>query len=147
MEKYYTLNEVALMSGLTTRTLRNHITMGVLKGEKNDGVWRFSVEELEEFFQNPYVKPSIKAKKKSIVFDFLKQNKKQTNEMCTIIDINANLTNAQKISTLFCEQISKLDGVNIQFSSETFHSCVRIILKGPEGVVMGILNSYYSKEW
>ena len=147
MEKYYTLNEVAMMTGLTTRTLRNHITMGVLKGEKKDGVWRFSVEELGEFFQNPYVKPSIQAKKKSIVFDFLKQNKKQTNEMCTIIDINANLTNAQKISAFFCEQISNLDGVNIQFSSETFHSCVRVILKGPEGVVMGILNSYYNKEW
>ena len=147
MEKYYTLNEVALMSGLTTRTLRNHITMGVLNGEKINGVWRFSMEALEEFFQNPYVKPSIQAKKKSIVFDFLKQNKKQTNEMCTIIDINANLTNAQKISAFFCEQICKLDGVNIQFSSEIIHSGVRVILKGPEGVVMGMLNSYYSKEW
>ena len=61
--------------------------------------------------------------------------------------INANLTNAQKISAFFCEQISNLDGVNIQFSSETFHSYVRVILKGPEEVVMGILNSYYSKEW
>ena len=30
MEKYYTLNEVAMMTGLTTRTLRNYLKMNVV---------------------------------------------------------------------------------------------------------------------
>ena len=42
MEKYYTLNEVAMMTGLNTRTLRNYLKMDVLKGEKIDGIWKFS---------------------------------------------------------------------------------------------------------
>ena len=86
MDKYYTLNQVAMMTGLTTRTLRNYIKMDILKGEKIDGIWNFSEEEFAEFIQNPYVKPSIQAKNKAIVFDFLAQNEKRTNEICTIID-------------------------------------------------------------
>ena len=30
----YNLNQVAMITGLTTRTLRNHLKQGLLKGEK-----------------------------------------------------------------------------------------------------------------
>lgn len=145
MKKQYTLNDVALISGLTTRTLRNYITMGILTGEKIEGAWKFSVEDLEVFFQNPYVKPSIQAKKKAMVFDFLAQNKKKENEMCAIIDIKANIIESNKISVFFCEQINKRDGVNIQFASDSSGSFVRVFLKGQDTVVAEILNAYYSK--
>jgi len=53
MDKYYTLNDLALMTGLTTRTLRNYLKMGILKGERIDGIWNFTEEEIAEFFDNP----------------------------------------------------------------------------------------------
>ena len=87
MEKYYTMNEVAKMTGLTTRTLRNYLKLNVLNGEKIDGVWQFTEEEFVEFIENPYVKPSIQAKNRAVVFDFLARNEKKTNEICTIIDM------------------------------------------------------------
>jgi len=87
MEKNYTINQLAVMSGLTTRTLRNYMKMGILKGDMVSGVWRFTEEDIAEFFQNPYVKPSIQAKNKALVFDFLAQNEKCINEICTIIDV------------------------------------------------------------
>lgn len=34
MEKYFGINEVSAMTGLTTRTLRNYIKSGALIGEK-----------------------------------------------------------------------------------------------------------------
>ena len=37
MDKLYTLNDLALISGFTTRTLRNDIASGTLDGEKIDG--------------------------------------------------------------------------------------------------------------
>ena len=46
MEKQYTLNEVAVMSGLTTRTLRNYMKMGILKGKMLEGIWKFGEEEI-----------------------------------------------------------------------------------------------------
>ena len=41
----YTINDIAMMTGLTTRTIRNYIKLGILNGEKEDGVWRFSAED------------------------------------------------------------------------------------------------------
>ncbi len=46
MDKYYTLNELATITGLTTRTLRNHLKSNILNGEKIDGIWQFTEEEL-----------------------------------------------------------------------------------------------------
>ena len=143
MEKYYTLNEVAMMTGLTTRTLRNYIKMNVLKGEKCDGVWKFTEEDFAEFIQNPYVKPSLQAKNKAIVFDFLAQNEKRANEICTIIDAYVASHEAEEISAFFCEEINKRNDSNINFSFEKNGSYVRVILKGYEDAVMEILNAYY----
>lgn len=119
MEKYYTLNEVAMMTGLTTRTLRNYLKMNVLKGEKLDGAWKFTEEEFAEFIQNPYVKPSLQAKNKAIVFDFLAQNEKRINEICTVIDVCVDSHEAEEISSFFCEEINKRNEGNITKTSHT----------------------------
>ena len=37
MEKY-NLNDLAMMTGFTTRTLRNYLNQGLLEGEKENGV-------------------------------------------------------------------------------------------------------------
>ena len=34
MEETYSLNDLAMMTGFTTRTLRNYLTQGLLNGEK-----------------------------------------------------------------------------------------------------------------
>ena len=144
MEKYYTLNEVAMMTGLTTRTLRNYLKMNVLKGEKLDGAWKFTEEEFAEFIQNPYVKPSLQAKNKAIVFDFLAQNEKRINEICTVIAVCVDSHEAEEISSFFCEEINKRNEGNINFSFEKNGSYVRVILRGYEDTVMEILNAYYN---
>ena len=101
------------MTGLTTRTLRNYLKMNVLKGEKLDGAWKFTEEEFAEFIQNPYVKPSLQAKNKAIVFDFLAQNEKRINEICTVIDVCVDSHEAEEISSFFCEEINKRNEGNI----------------------------------
>lgn len=40
----YTIKDLSMISGLTDRTLRTYLKMGVLVGEKADGSWRFSEE-------------------------------------------------------------------------------------------------------
>ena len=49
MEKYYTVNEVAEHLNLSTRTIRNYIASGTLKGVKIGAQWRFSESTLREF--------------------------------------------------------------------------------------------------
>lgn len=68
---WYTLNNIATMTGLTTRTLRNYIQMGLLTGEKVDGAWRFSEEQLYAFMGHPTVRQGMHAKQNAIVTNFL----------------------------------------------------------------------------
>lgn len=90
MEKYYTINELAIMTGLTTRTLRNYLKLNILCGEKVDGSWMFTEEDVSEFLSNPMVKPSVQAKKNAIIYDFLAEDRKKNNEICIIIDACVN---------------------------------------------------------
>lgn len=145
MEKYYTLNEVALMTGLTTRTLRNYLKMDVLKGEKTDGIWKFSEGEFAEFISNPYVKPSLQAKSKAIVFDFLNEPVKQQNEICTIIDLHIDPDESDEVSEFFCNERNKRPNEKINFSFERDGSYTRLILRGYEDTIMEILNAYYDR--
>ena len=50
MKDFYSINELAVMTGFTTRSLRNFIQMEFLKGEKVNGEWKFSTEQIENFF-------------------------------------------------------------------------------------------------
>ena len=43
----YNLNEIAMITGLTTRTLRNYLKADLLKGAKISGSWSFTEEELD----------------------------------------------------------------------------------------------------
>ncbi len=142
MDKYYTLNDLALMTGLTTRTLRNYLKMGILKGERVEGVWKFTEEEIAEFFDNPYVISGVQAKNRAIVFDFLAQNKKQHNEICTIIDLCVG-QKTEEISRFFCEKVGKRNDERIKVAYEKKGAYARVILRGPENSVMEILNEYY----
>lgn len=139
----YTINELAVMTGLTTRTLRNYIKMDILKGEKVDGIWRFTVEEISDFVGNPYVKPSIQAKSKSVLFDFLAEDKKQQNEICIVLDLHIAEGESKEVSAFFCKEINQCEGGKIRFNYEMDGKNTRVILSGYEDIVMGILKKYY----
>ena len=67
----YTINDIATMTGLSTRTVREYMKLGFLSGEKENGVWRFTGEAVGALFANSAVTPSIKAKRNALVYDFM----------------------------------------------------------------------------
>ena len=143
MEKYYSINDMAKFTGLTTRTLRNYLKMNVLSGEKIDGVWQFTEEELEAFLSDPTVKPSIQAKQNALVYDFMLDRKKTKNEMCTVLDFCVgSKEESVELSKFFCEEVNKADK-RVQFSFEKAGDNARVVLKGNEEDVMEILREYY----
>lgn len=75
-ENLYLINHLVLITGLTDRTIRSYISSGILKGEKINGIWHFTAEEVEDFIKNPAVRPSITAKNNAIIYDFLLDNSK-----------------------------------------------------------------------
>ncbi len=145
MDIAYTINEVAIMTGLTTRTIRNYLKSGLIDGEKENGVWTFSNESFCSFLNHPTIKPSLKAKRNSAVYDFLLDDKKKVNKICSILDMRVDDTEANEISEFFCNEInSNALSEFLSFSFEKNGRNVRIILSGSDEIVMELLSKYYN---
>ncbi len=142
----YNINDVALMSGLSTRTIREYIKAGFLTGEKTDGAWQFTDEAVSELFSNKAVLPSIRAKKNAIIYDFMLDDNKKDEEMCSIVDFPSSVEGAAEISDFFCKKINSGRYCDIRFSFEHRGKNARVILKGPAEVVLKILSQYYHRK-
>ena len=143
MNEYYTINDVAAMTGLTTRTVRNYIKLGMLDGEKVNGVWKFTSENLSAFLADKNVQPSIQAKRNGVVFDFLANKHKKVNEICTILDFPVSEEEAMEISGFFCKEANAPDVYNMSFNFSYSNGLARVILKGTEDFVTEVMKKFY----
>lgn len=142
---WYTLNNIATMTGLTTRTLRNYLRMGLLTGEKVDGVWRFSEEELYAFMDNPSVQQGIHAKQNAIVTDFLLMGGRKENRTCVILDYCMEWEDAKRAIDFFCDTINEQGDEELRFGMERHNKSVRLIISGSEPAVKEIMKRYYEE--
>ena len=140
----YQLNELAMITGLTTRTLRNHIRQGLLKGEKIDGVWSFTEEELDEYMADEGVRKAIASKQHGIVYDFLADAYKKTSRVCTIMDFPVSDAEALEIAKFFCEKVSR-EGSGVEFRYIQERHFARFILAGSEEQIADFMKDYYGR--
>ncbi len=140
---YYTINHMALITGLTDRTIRSYIASGLLQGEKINGIWHFTPEQADAFLRHPAVLPSIQAKKNALVYDFLLDTKKPEPEICMILDLPG--ANQKETAEYFCYTISNGRFPNIQFSFDSTAGNPRVILKGDAQTVLALVDGYYSR--
>lgn len=138
---YYVLGHVKVITGLSERTLRSYISLGLLKGEKINGMWHFTEEQLGEFLVNPSVRPSILAKKHAIIWGFLADSKKKEEECCIILDIPHG--DPKRVAEFFCYEISEggYKGINFSFDAHK-NETPRVILRGKTDDVLLIINKY-----
>ena len=142
-EKYYVINHLVMFTGLSDRTIRNYIASGILQGEKINGLWHFTSEQVEEFVRHPAVRPSILAKNNGLVYDFLLDTKKTGQEMCVILDTPC--ADKKTVAEYFCYSINSGGYHNIQFSFDGVMETSRVILKGDAAEVLRLVNEYNSK--
>lgn len=141
MEKLFTLNDVMQCSGLSERTLRNYLAKGLLRGEKKDGVWVFTEEQIDAFFMDSAVRPSILAKNKALIYDFLADRKKEREECVSVIDIPD--CDKTKVRDFFCHEITEGGYKNIRFTFESMSGkVVCVILRGDIAEVSTLLEKY-----
>lgn len=135
----YTMKQLAQMTGLTDRTLRHYLAVGILEGEKRNGLWTFTDEQMDAFVRHKTVRPSILAKKHALVYDFLAQPKKRK-EMCVVLDLPEDQD--EDTAQAFCDAINAGDFENIRFSFDGIEKTHRIILKGAMSDVLQLLQQY-----
>ena len=120
--------------------------LGLLDGEKVDGVWQFSIEAVSAFMDDKAVKPSIQAKKNGVVFDFLANQHKKENEICTILDFPVSEEEAMEISAFFCKEACATGVKHMNFNFSYNNGLARVILKGTEDFVSEVMKKYYNEK-
>ena len=140
-ENLYLISHLTLITGLSDRTIRNYIASGILKGEKINGIWHFTPEEVDAFIKNPAVRPSIIAKNNSVVYDFMLNDSKREEKTCVILDLPK--CDIKETAEFFCYGISNGDYKDINFSFDGNYKTPRIILRGKPSDVFGLINEFY----
>ena len=140
---YYNIRSLVLFTGLTDRTIRNYISLGLLEGEKINGLWHFTPEQVERFIRHPAVRPSIQAKNNGIVYDFLIENKRKQPECCIILDLPGE--DKKETAEFFCYRINQGDYKNIRFSFDAVEGTPRVIIRGGTEDVLGLVNEWRNR--
>ena len=144
--EWYTINDIAKITGLTTRTLRNYLRMELLKGEKVDGTWRFSEEDFYAFMDHPTVRQGLHAKRNAIVNDFLLLDTKKENKTCVILDYCMEWKDAKQAVNFFCDCMGEAENEGVQFGMERYKKNIRLIISGPEHAVRNVMKRYYEEK-
>ena len=139
----YTIEQLSLMTGLTTRTLRNYLKSEILHGSKDAGIWQFTEEQVSQFVAHPSVRPSIQAKHQAIIYDFLARQDHSENEMCILLDRSLEERRAKEVADFFCSAVSGRSHIRFAFSYESGKA--RYILKGAEADISQIMKEFYSR--
>ena len=71
MEKLFTVEDIANMTSMTTRTIRNYLKEGILKGRKIGGQWRFTEEDIKNLMDNGTYGEEFKSKIRQDLLDFI----------------------------------------------------------------------------
>lgn len=119
LEKMYTIDDIATMTALTTRTLRTFLKNGTLVGRKIGGQWRFTEEEVEAFMDNDNTKNVIVDENRQEVVDFLdgvNTGFEGAIQVCTIVDIYDSMETCEARSAELCEMIGAYSGGYLKFN-------------------------------
>lgn len=86
-QKWYTVADVAALTGLTSRTIRNYLKDGTLHGKKIGVQWRFTEDDINGLFQEVDFGQKLQEIEDNLVADFLKETARDEESECRILDI------------------------------------------------------------
>lgn len=135
IEKLFTVEDVANMTGLTSRTIRNYLKDGKLKGKKIGVQWRFTEQDILKLFENIDFQKEVSDAKNQLVEDFLSVQNKKMSRICSIIDYPTNgviKPDIENICLKINEKIEDYHEEKINFSYQFFNETkmVRFIIIG-----------------
>ena len=110
MEKLYTVEDVAQMTGLTSRTIRNYLADGRLTGRKVGAQWRFTEENIAAIFTEASSVKSAGRAAASEVEAFLKHQSRSSVSVCSVVDYPAE--SAEAIAPLVQKLTDQYNGFN-----------------------------------
>lgn len=114
-----------------------------MEGEKIDGNWSFTEDELGKFLIDPSVKQALESKRNTIVHDFLADTDKKQNSICLILDCPVSNEEAMENADFFCRVINEKNA-DVQFTFRNERHMARYILRGSEDSVVSLMKDFYA---
>lgn len=139
----YSIQDIAMLTMLSDRTIRNYLRMGLLSGRKERGKWSFSPQEVSQFLDNPFVRQALEAKRAAIVSDFLAESHQTAAAVCMVADFPAsNAAEALQLQELVLYLVNQAAGtVRMSCSYHPRQKQVRVYLSGSKEQILPILNA------
>lgn len=118
LEQLFTVEDIANMTSMSDRTIRNYLRNGLLKGRKIGGQWRFTMQDIKTFLDGGEAMKEMKKKQKQEIFDFVDGvNSKLTGERqtCVIVDLYISQKDATGLNEKICDFIAENMFSNMHF--------------------------------
>ena len=148
LEKLFTVEDIAQMTSLTTRTIRNYLKDGSLVGCKIGGQWRFTEEDIKNFMSRDAVITHFKDVATQSIYDFIdgvNTDVKGKLQICNIIDLYTSYEKAVAKNNQICDIVNKeIKGMDIQYDvtidgkEEDEEVKIRFVLYGPPSFLMKV---------
>ena len=87
-QKLYTVADVAELTGLTSRTIRNYLKDGTLRGKKIGVQWRFTEEDINRLFSDVDGTGGKILKPEDIISDFFQSTDREEAQCCLALDVS-----------------------------------------------------------
>lgn len=135
-EKLYTVADVAQVTGMTSRTIRNYLKDGTLTGQKIGVQWRFTEDEIKKLFSRQTPGQSSPTQ---VVKGFLGEQKRQKACFCALLDFPGvtELDGMELYRKLQEERGEGIDSMSYEYHDEG--QLLRIAVSGDTGAVMDLL--------
>ena len=144
-DKLYTVEDIAQMTSLTSRTIRNYLKDGSLKGRKIGGQWRFTQQDIEKLMENGEFAGAVSQQTRRDVLDFLdgvNTDMQGEFQVCTIADIYCAMDTAerktQRLNALIAE---KQEYLRMSFEYIEAEQKARYTLFGAPGFIAEVLHA------
>ena len=135
-EKLYTVADVAQVTGMTSRTIRNYLKDGTLTGQKIGVQWRFTEDEIKKLFSRQAPGQSSPAQ---VVKGFLGEQERQKAAFCALLDF-PGVTELEGMELY--RKLQEERGEGISSMSYEYHDegqLLRIAVSGDTGAAMDLL--------
>ncbi|WMJ21897.1 helix-turn-helix domain-containing protein [Paludicola sp. MB14-C6] len=146
LDKLYTVDEIATMTSLTTRTIRNYLRNGILKGRKLGGQWRFTTQDIQNFMNSGEVLSEMAKEQKQSVLDFIdgvNTDMKGNTQICTIADLYVSQSVAKEKCDQLCNLICSIkdeDNVTYKYDYVKSEEKARFIVFASPNFIIKVMN-------
>ena len=107
----YSISDIAKMTKLTDRTIRNYLAKGNLKGKKIGGQWRFTKNDIYALFNNDKFEDDMKQKTLQNIVSYFESTSYQDNNNTACCVFTISFKNKEN-KIMFYKKMKEIENKN-----------------------------------